>query len=75
MILVGTRLNDDNGRNSNSAYLFTYDGLTWNESDKLTAADGQTNDYFGAAVTFNETGQTLLVGAYREDEAAADAGA
>ncbi|MCP4363032.1 MAG: hypothetical protein GY796_33925, partial [Chloroflexi bacterium] len=41
----------------------------------ITAADGQTNDYFGAAVAFNETGQGLLVGAYWEDEAASNAGA
>ncbi len=74
-ILVCACLDDDNGRNSNSAYPFTYNGRTWNEADKLTAANGQTNDYFGAAVTFNETGQALLVGAYWEDEAAADAGA
>ncbi|MCP4424980.1 MAG: hypothetical protein GY803_10840, partial [Chloroflexi bacterium] len=74
-ILVGARLDDDNGSASGSAYLFTYDGFTWNEADKLTAADGQAADYFGAAVTFNETGQGLLVGAYWEDEAAADAGA
>ncbi|MCP4424409.1 MAG: hypothetical protein GY803_07960, partial [Chloroflexi bacterium] len=74
-ILVGARFDDDKGSASGSVYLFTYDGSAWNQSTKLTASDGQTADYFGAAVTFNETGQTLLVGAYREDEAAADAGA
>ncbi|MCP4358537.1 MAG: hypothetical protein GY796_11020 [Chloroflexi bacterium] len=63
MILVGTRLDDDNGRNSNSAYPFTYNGRTWNESAKLTAADGQANDYFNWSVVLT-IGVTLDIDAY-----------
>ncbi|MBS8260616.1 tandem-95 repeat protein [Roseibium polysiphoniae] len=41
---------------------------------KLTASDGEANDYFGRVVGSNEAG-TIVVGAYGDDDAATDAGA
>jgi len=53
------------GRNSSgvktgAAYVFTKSGTDWVEQQKLTASDGQLNDFFGAAVAIN--GDTILIG-------------
>ena len=42
-------------------YIFSRSGSTWTQQPRLTAADGLSNDYFGAAVGIS--GQTLVVGA------------
>ncbi len=39
---------------------------------KLIAADGAANDYFGAAVT--QSGTNLLIGAFCDDDKTTDAG-
>jgi hypothetical protein len=44
-----------------SAYVFAFDGTTWNEESKLTASDGILNDLFGSAVSIS--GKRALVGA------------
>ncbi len=44
-----------------AAYLFTYDGSQWVQSQKLAAADGQAGDSFGAAVTLD--GEMAVVSA------------
>ena len=57
--LVGARLDDDNGTDSGSAYLF--DTATGAQMQKLTATDGAANDQFGRSVALS--GGTALVGA------------
>ena len=49
-----------------SAYVFTRSGSTWSQQQKLTAADGAANDYFGNAVAIS--GDTVVVGAYGDGE-------
>jgi hypothetical protein len=44
-----------------SAYVFAFDGATWNQESKLTASDGSLNDHFGTAVSIS--GRRALVGA------------
>lgn len=44
-----------------SAYVFAFDGTTWNEESKLTASDGTLNNQFGTAVSIS--GRRALVGA------------
>jgi hypothetical protein len=44
-----------------SAYVFTNDGGTWSESQKLLASDGGLFDNFGASVALS--GQLLVIGA------------
>jgi hypothetical protein len=46
-----------------AAYVFTRDGTTWTQQQKLTAADGAAGDYFGWSVSLD--GDTALVGAYK----------
>jgi hypothetical protein len=45
-----------------SAYVFTDDGGTWTQHQKLTASDGAAGDRFGLSVALD--GSTALVGAY-----------
>jgi hypothetical protein len=60
--LVGANYNDDNG----SAYIFRYNGSSWVQEDKLRAADGATDDFFGTSVSIS--GDVALVGAYGDDD-------
>ena len=59
---------DDVGSNleQGSAYVFVRSGSTWSEQQKLVAADGAANDYFGwAAVAL--AGDFAVVGACSDD--------
>ncbi|WP_198648747.1 FG-GAP repeat protein [Cyanothece sp. BG0011] len=68
--LVGSRLDDDNGGNSGSAYLF--DVTTGNFLQKLTAPDGAASDQFGSAVSLS--GHTALVGSFSDNDNGSDSG-
>ena len=46
---------------SGSAYVFTFDGSTWEKSQTLTTDSQQAGDYFGATVAID--GDALVVGA------------
>ena len=48
--IVGTRLDDDNGSESGSSYIFEQVGTDWSEAFKLIASDGMPNDKYGHAV-------------------------
>ena len=45
-----------------SAYAFRWDGAAWLEEAKLTASDGEAEDWFGAAVSVS--GDVAVVGAF-----------
>jgi FG-GAP repeat/Concanavalin A-like lectin/glucanases superfamily len=72
-IVVGAYGNDDGGANSGSAYVFTRSGSVWSQQAELTASDASTGDWFGHAVSLS--GDTVVVGAYRDDDAGTNAGA
>ena len=65
-VVVGAYLDDDNGSNSGSAYIYKYDGNDWNET-KLLASDGAAGDYFGYSVAVSDNGNTVVVGARYDD--------
>jgi len=67
--IVGAYLDDDNGYNSGSAYLF--DVASGRQLAKLTAADGAARDWFGYSVAV--AGNTAIVGAYGDDNKAGSA--
>jgi hypothetical protein len=48
-----------------SAYIFTRSGTTWTQQAQLTATDGAGGDNFGYSVALS--GDTAIVGAYRDD--------
>ena len=72
-ILGGSRLNDDNGSNSGSAYIFHREGDTWSEQIKLTVPDAGTHDRFGCGLAISEN--YAVIGAENDDDAGHDAGA
>lgn len=66
--VVGTPYNnDDSERAVGSAYVFTEtDG--WSQQAKLTADDGDSEDFFGAAIALSADGTTALVGASEDED-------
>jgi hypothetical protein len=63
-VVVGSRLDDDAGSASGSAYVFARNqGGTdnWGQVKKLTASDASNGDWFGHAVSIS--GDTVVVGA------------
>jgi prepilin-type N-terminal cleavage/methylation domain-containing protein len=71
-IVVGALRADDEVRDSGSAYVFVRTGGTWTQQAKLTAADGAAYDRFGYAVAVD--GDTVVVGAYGDDDKGTDSG-
>ncbi len=69
--IVGAGLNDDNGDNSGSAYIFDRVGGIWTQSIKLTASDAASRDSFGEVVSIS--GDYVIVGA-RNDDFGTDSG-
>ncbi len=70
--LIGSRLDDDRGSNSGSAYIFKRTGTVWSQAAKLTATDGQSGDEFGVRVCLS--GASALIGATYDDDRGSDAG-
>ncbi len=68
--LVGAQLNDDEGSDSGSAYLF--DVATGDQLFKLTASDAAEEDEFGVSVAIS--GNTALVGANGDDDGGSRSG-
>jgi len=62
-IVVGAPLDDDNGPNSGSAYIFDLDG---NQLTKITASDGAASDEFGFSVAVGSG--RIVVGAVLDDD-------
>ncbi len=59
--LVGAPWDDEGGADSGAAYVFTRDGTSWTQQQKLIASDGASADLFGSAVSL--CGEIALVGA------------
>jgi len=64
--LVGAYLDDDNGNDSGSAYVFVRSGTSWTQEAKLLPSDGAAGDWFGHSVSVS--GEAALVGAYQDDD-------
>jgi hypothetical protein len=72
-VLVGARLDDDNGADSGSAYVLKKDEFgNWSQSDKLLPNDGVVGNYFGNSVSVS--GSSAVVGAQRDDDNGSDSG-
>ncbi len=72
-VIIGAPRDDDNGKDTGSAYVFTRTGTNWHQQAKLTANDGLSGDLFGISVAMS--GDTILVGADLHDAVAKNAGA
>jgi hypothetical protein len=72
VLVVGAHGNDDGGSESGSAYVFRYNGSSWVEEQKLTAADAAADDQFGLSVS--TSGDFRVVGVFKDDDAGSDSG-
>ena len=70
--IIGAWEDDDNGKNSGSAYVFKRNGTTWTEEQKLTASDGNNWDHFGYSVSID--GDYAVIGAGWDDDNGEDSG-
>jgi FG-GAP repeat protein len=71
-IAVGAGGDDDLGADSGSVYVFLRVGATWTQEVKLTAADGQAGDRFGASASL--ASGSILAGAREDDDGGLDSG-
>ena len=60
-IIEANRSRNENSAATGAAYLFAFEGTTWNQRDKLTASDGDPLDDFGFSVSLS--GSRALIGA------------
>jgi len=67
--IIGARLDDVNGTNSGSAYIFKRDGSAWQQETKLLATDGSLGDDFGVSVSIS--GTRAIVGAHGDEDGGA----
>lgn len=64
--LIGASGNDDSGKDSGSAYIFTRNETKWSQDQKLLASDGAAGDTFGYSVSI--WNDLATVGAYWDDD-------
>ena len=75
-VIVGAPEDDDNSQDdSGSAYIYKYNSGTdsWDET-KLTASDAAESDYFGYSVSMSGDGNSVVVGAYSDDDNGTESG-
>lgn len=64
--VVGADVDDDNGSNSGSVYIFHREDNVWSEQAKIIASDGEPGDLFGKSVSID--GNYIIVGANWSDD-------
>lgn len=63
-IIVGAQ--SQGGTSAGAAYVFTGDGNTWTQEQKITASDAGGSDFFGRSVAISDNGNAAVVGAFLE---------
>lgn len=71
-VIVGMRMDDDDGESSGAAYIYEHIGDEWLQQTKLTASDAAAGDEFGTGVAIS--GTLAVVGAPGNDDEGDDAG-
>ncbi|HUU85723.1 MAG TPA: FG-GAP repeat protein [Phycisphaerae bacterium] len=71
-VVIGAYLDDDNGTDSGSAYVFRFDGSKWVQQAKLWAFDGAPDDWFGYSVAVS--GNVTVIGADRDNDLGSKSG-
>lgn len=73
--LIGASLDDDNGDQAGSAYVFDRTGGVWSESLKLLASDGRPGDNLTSNTGVSISGSRVIAGAPFQDSNGTNAGA
>lgn len=71
--IVGAPWDDDLGSKSGAAYIFNWNGVSWEQTQKLLQPDGEELDLFGHSIALS--GDVALIGAPFDDDMAWDSGA
>ena len=71
-VLIGAAFDNDNGALAGSAYIFDFDGNSWNQTIKLTTTDAAEGDRFGESVSLS--GNRALIGARLDDDGRLNSG-
>jgi len=74
-IVVGAKFDDDKGSSSGTAYVFSKPSSGWisaNETSKLTASDGASNDNLGNSIAIY--GDNIIIGAHNNNDKGSDSG-
>ena len=71
-LVIGADEGGESAKAEGKAYVFRHDGSGWFEEQRLRASDRERGDQFGGGVTLQ--GERLVVGAWKDSEAIADAG-
>ena len=72
-IVVGANLNDGNGSNSGHVRVFDWNGTTWTQVG--ADIDGEApDDRFGWAVSIDDAGDRIVIGAYNNDGGGSNSG-
>ena len=72
-LIIGAPGDSDDGTWSGSVFVYARDETGWNYVEKIVASDADAYDEFGVAVALE--GDTLLIGAEKNDDAGNDSGA
>lgn len=72
-VVVGAQGDNEEGFQAGAAYVFSRNGTTWTEEQKLKASDGAPDSAFGVSVALS--GQTIAIGAPGESSGALFSGA
>ncbi len=73
VLVVGAREDDNsNGMDAGSAYVYAFDGVSWQPGAKLTSADGAANDRFGSSAAV--VAEQVLVGSPNDDDNGSSSG-
>ncbi|MCP4136885.1 MAG: hypothetical protein GY754_38295, partial [bacterium] len=72
-IIIGAYLNSEKGVQAGAAYLYKWNGSSWKETNKFY---GKARlNYFGRSVSISPDGNSVIIGAYGNNEKGVQAGA
>ena len=71
-VVIGALFDDDMGLDAGAAYVFSFDGIDWQQTDKLTVDQGDSLDFFGVAIS--QSNERILIGAHHHDAVANSGG-
>jgi hypothetical protein len=66
-LAVGADGENSNGSDAGAVYVLSESGGVWSSPGRIVASNGESYDSFGNSVSLSGDGNTLVVGAYRED--------
>ncbi len=69
---IGAPGGDGQVSDSGAVYVYTHDGISWIEEEKINASDGEENDMFGQSISYN--GNVILIGVPKDDDAGSGSG-